>query len=179
MMTNYILYKGATVPGSLSKTNITAKNGYSCQCFISIFGLLYDRICQRMYLSKILPWQAHTGFGVKISHELTAEESQICTNWFVCTLYADYEIWLSLVASCFGKTKALHVGKRYYLFVPCDQDSSKWRWIEQLINVLSYIKVACHDYYSRYSQLNYLYIIIEICFRDEGSNWWCSNQKAH
>lgn len=42
---------------------------------------------------------------------------------------------------------------------------------EQRINVLSYIKIACHDYYSRYSQLNYLYIVIEICFRDEGSNW--------
>lgn len=80
MITNYILYKGATVPSSLSKTNIIAKNGYSCQCFISTFGLLYDRICQRMYLSKVLPRQAHTGFGVKTLLEITAEESQICTN---------------------------------------------------------------------------------------------------
>lgn len=39
--------------------------------------------------------------------------------------------------------------------------------IEQLINVLSYIKVVCRDYYSQYSQLNYLYIIIEICFGDD------------
>lgn len=166
-----MLYRGDTVPDSLSKTNITAKMDLrirtsSAPMDYSMTEFAKECTSRKYYLDKL-----------KLVLLSKLHFNSLLKN-LKCTPTGLYVPFMQIMGFDCHLLHLVLVKPKHYMLVniftfsyPVTKAQVNEGGIEQLINVLSYIKVACRDYCSQYSQLNYLYIIIEIYFGDNGSNW--------
>lgn len=173
MITNYIFYRGNTVLDSLSKTNISPKTDLCLSASLasldySLIEFAKEFTSRKYYLDKpklILVSKQHLNILIK---NLQSKQTDLHIPFMQIMGFDCHLLHLVLV-----KPKQYILVNVVIFLYPVIKSQINKSGIEQLINFLSYIKVVSCLYYSRYSQPDYLYLIIGVCFgvEDSGRNF--------